>query len=122
MDSGGSGKTRNCNCAWARVLPIPELTAHHVRNLVRVDRSRRGLTEAKPRKRWPAAAPSSAGSDTSTRCPSRRVPCGAPDPEELARWLVGRVLGECDGITDIDPLDYADVLGEGGMTVLRRSW
>ncbi|MGW1497124.1 SWIM zinc finger family protein [Streptomyces mirabilis] len=49
-----------------------------------------------------------------------------PDPEELARWLVGHVLGEFDGVTDIDPLDYADVLGEGGMTVLRelatRAW
>ncbi|MFD5753953.1 SWIM zinc finger domain-containing protein, partial [Streptomyces sp. NPDC127044] len=49
-----------------------------------------------------------------------------PDPEELARWLVGHVLGDIDGITDIDPLDYADVLGEGGMNVLRelasRAW
>jgi uncharacterized Zn finger protein len=49
-----------------------------------------------------------------------------PDPEELARWLVGHVLGDVDGITDIDPLDYADVLGEGGMNVLRevatRAW
>ncbi|MER5343213.1 hypothetical protein ABT030_23400 [Streptomyces mirabilis] len=49
-----------------------------------------------------------------------------PDPEELARWLVGHVLGDVDGITDIDPLDYVDVLGEGGMNVLRelatRAW
>ncbi|MFF8995166.1 SWIM zinc finger domain-containing protein [Streptomyces sp. NPDC014983] len=45
-----------------------------------------------------------------------------PDPEELARWLVGHVLGDIDdGLTDIDPLDYEDVLGEEGMAVLRKS-
>ncbi|MFI6495037.1 SWIM zinc finger domain-containing protein [Streptomyces sp. NPDC050564] len=43
-----------------------------------------------------------------------------PEPEELARWLVGHVLGDFDSITDIDPLDYEDVLGERGMTVLRE--
>ncbi|MER6619712.1 hypothetical protein [Streptomyces sp. NPDC000931] len=44
-----------------------------------------------------------------------------PDPEELARWLVGHVLGDTDdGLTDIDPLDYDDVLGEEGMVVLRK--
>ncbi|MFH9038436.1 SWIM zinc finger domain-containing protein [Streptomyces sp. NPDC017966] len=44
-----------------------------------------------------------------------------PDPEELARWLVGHVLGDTDdGLTDIDPLDYDDVLGEEGMAVLRK--
>lgn len=43
-----------------------------------------------------------------------------PEPEELARWLVGHVLGDYDSITDIDPLDYKDVLGELGMTVLRE--
>ncbi|MFJ4620443.1 SWIM zinc finger domain-containing protein [Streptomyces sp. NPDC088812] len=43
-----------------------------------------------------------------------------PDPEELARWLAGHVLGEADDLTDIDPLDYEDVLGEPGMTVLRK--
>lgn len=44
-----------------------------------------------------------------------------PDPEELAGWLVGHALGDVDdGLTDIDPLDYEDVLGEEGMAVLRR--
>ncbi|MGW0821010.1 SWIM zinc finger family protein [Streptomyces sp. NPDC002845] len=44
-----------------------------------------------------------------------------PGPEELARWLVGHALGDIDeGLTDIDPLDYEDVLGEEGMGVLRR--
>ncbi|KIZ14638.1 SWIM zinc finger family protein [Streptomyces natalensis] len=44
-----------------------------------------------------------------------------PDPGELARWLVGHALGESDdGLTDIDPLDYEDVLGEAGVAVLRQ--
>ncbi|KOV20453.1 SWIM zinc finger family protein [Streptomyces sp. XY152] len=44
-----------------------------------------------------------------------------PDPQELARWLAGHVLGNVDdGLTDIDPLDYDDVLGEEGMAVLRK--
>lgn len=44
-----------------------------------------------------------------------------PDPEELARWLVGHAIGDVDdGLTDIDPLDYEDVLGEEGMAVLRK--
>ncbi|GAA2342609.1 hypothetical protein [Streptomyces cuspidosporus] len=44
-----------------------------------------------------------------------------PGPEELARWLVGHALGNCDdGLTDIDPLDYEDLLGEEGMAVLRK--
>ncbi|MFI8849445.1 SWIM zinc finger domain-containing protein [Streptomyces sp. NPDC053499] len=44
-----------------------------------------------------------------------------PDPEELARWLTGHALGDFDaGLTDIDPLDYEDVLGEEGMAVLRK--
>jgi uncharacterized Zn finger protein len=43
------------------------------------------------------------------------------DPEELARWLVGHALGEMDdGLTDIDPFDYEDVLGAAGMAVLRK--
>lgn len=43
------------------------------------------------------------------------------DPEELARWLVGHALGDVDdGLTDIDPLDYEDLLGEEGMAVLRK--
>ncbi|MFG2583705.1 SWIM zinc finger family protein [Streptomyces malaysiensis] len=50
--------------------------------------------------------------------------CGAarPDPVELARWLVGHALGDVDdGLTDIDPLDYEEILGEEGMAVLRKS-
>ncbi|MEH0422769.1 SWIM zinc finger family protein [Streptomyces sp. B21-083] len=43
-----------------------------------------------------------------------------PDPEELARWLVGHVLGDFDDLTGVDPLDYEDALGERGMTLLRR--
>ncbi|MFD8303997.1 SWIM zinc finger domain-containing protein [Streptomyces sp. NPDC059690] len=43
-----------------------------------------------------------------------------PDPEKLARWLVQQALGDFDGITDIDPLDYEDVLGEAGMSTLRE--
>ncbi|MEU9008511.1 hypothetical protein AB0D12_01710 [Streptomyces sp. NPDC048479] len=42
------------------------------------------------------------------------------DPEELARWLVGHVLGDFDDLTGIDPLDYENVLGDRGMTVLRK--
>ncbi|MFJ3505500.1 MULTISPECIES: SWIM zinc finger domain-containing protein [unclassified Streptomyces] len=46
--------------------------------------------------------------------------CGVarPDPARLADWLVGSVLG--DGVTDLDPLDYADVLGPDGLARLRR--
>ncbi|GAA2438813.1 DUF6880 family protein [Streptomyces glaucus] len=44
-----------------------------------------------------------------------------PDPEELARWIVGHVLGDSDdGLTDVDPLDYADVLGDEGMALVRK--
>ncbi|UUU21576.1 SWIM zinc finger family protein [Streptomyces sp. DSM 40750] len=44
-----------------------------------------------------------------------------PDPEELARWLVAQALGDYDaGLTDIDPLDYRDVLGDAGMAALRK--
>ncbi|WP_149826417.1 SWIM zinc finger family protein [Streptomyces tailanensis] len=44
-----------------------------------------------------------------------------PDPEELARWLIDHALGDYDdGLTDIDPLDYQDVLGDAGMTALRK--
>ncbi|WP_432035785.1 SWIM zinc finger family protein [Streptomyces cucumeris] len=44
-----------------------------------------------------------------------------PDPEELARWLVGHALCDVDdGFTDIDPLDYEEILGEDGLTVLRK--
>ncbi|WP_438453407.1 SWIM zinc finger family protein [Streptomyces asiaticus] len=45
-----------------------------------------------------------------------------PDPEELARWLVGHALGDVDdGLTNIDPLDYEEILGDEGMAVLRKS-
>lgn len=44
-----------------------------------------------------------------------------PDPEELARWLVAQAVSDYDvGLTDIDPLDYQDVLGDAGMTALRK--
>ncbi|MER6105172.1 hypothetical protein ABT115_23360 [Streptomyces sp. NPDC001832] len=43
-----------------------------------------------------------------------------PDPDETARWLVGHVLSDLDDLTDIDPLDYEDVLGEQGMTTVRE--
>ncbi|MFI6685565.1 SWIM zinc finger domain-containing protein [Streptomyces sp. NPDC050485] len=43
-----------------------------------------------------------------------------PDPEELARWLVGHALGDLDELTDIDPLDYEDVLGAQGLAIVRR--
>ncbi|WP_420802672.1 hypothetical protein [Streptomyces cavernae] len=44
-----------------------------------------------------------------------------PAPEELARWLVGHAHGDVDdGLTDIDPLTYEEVLGEGGMAFLRK--
>ncbi|MFB6568234.1 SWIM zinc finger family protein [Streptomyces noursei] len=44
-----------------------------------------------------------------------------PDPGELARWLIGHALGELgDGLTDIDPLDYEDVLGAEGTALLRK--
>ncbi|WP_369142197.1 SWIM zinc finger domain-containing protein [Streptomyces sp. R44] len=47
--------------------------------------------------------------------------CAAgPDPEELAHWLVTRALDDAADLTDIDPLDYADLLGERGMAALRR--
>ncbi|WP_274919375.1 SWIM zinc finger family protein [Streptomyces sp. WZ-12] len=44
-----------------------------------------------------------------------------PAPGELARWLVGHALGDVDdGLTDLDPLDYEDVLGVEGMATLRK--
>ncbi|GDY79924.1 hypothetical protein SAV31267_094090 [Streptomyces avermitilis] len=48
--------------------------------------------------------------------------CGVarPDPERLAEWLVGHVLGEWNDATDLDPLDYADVLGQAGLARLRQ--
>ncbi|MFF1295281.1 MULTISPECIES: SWIM zinc finger domain-containing protein [unclassified Streptomyces] len=43
-----------------------------------------------------------------------------PAPDALADWLVKHALGNVDSICDIDPLDYEDVLGEQGMTALRK--
>ncbi|GGT81043.1 SWIM zinc finger family protein [Streptomyces lateritius] len=43
-----------------------------------------------------------------------------PDPEELAHWLVTYALDDAVDLTDIDPLDYEDLLGEQGMAALRR--
>ncbi|MGW2640060.1 SWIM zinc finger family protein [Streptomyces sp. NPDC001348] len=48
--------------------------------------------------------------------------CGAArtDPERLAEWLVGQVLGDGGGLTDLDPLDYAEVLGPSGLARVRQ--
>ncbi|WP_261399346.1 SWIM zinc finger domain-containing protein [Streptomyces misionensis] len=48
--------------------------------------------------------------------------CGAArtDPERLAEWLVGHVLGDDSEVTDLDPLDYAEVLGPGGLARMRQ--
>ncbi|MEU5976197.1 SWIM zinc finger family protein [Streptomyces sp. NPDC047315] len=43
-----------------------------------------------------------------------------PDPEELAHWLVTHALDDAADLTDIDPLDYEDLLGERGMAALRQ--
>lgn len=43
-----------------------------------------------------------------------------PAPEALAGRLVKHALGNVDSICDIDLLDYEDVLGERGMTALRK--
>lgn len=43
-----------------------------------------------------------------------------PDPEELAHWLVTHALDDAAGLTDLDPLDYEDLLDERGMAALRR--
>ncbi|WP_332758120.1 SWIM zinc finger family protein [Streptomyces sp. MT206] len=43
-----------------------------------------------------------------------------PDPEELADWLVTHALDDAADLTDIDPLDYADLLGGRGTAALRR--
>ncbi|MFD4256211.1 SWIM zinc finger domain-containing protein [Streptomyces sp. NPDC058534] len=42
------------------------------------------------------------------------------DPEHLAEWLVGQVLGDGNDVTDLDPLDYAEVLGSSGLARLRQ--
>ncbi|MDN3260638.1 hypothetical protein QWJ26_12590 [Streptomyces sp. CSDS2] len=41
------------------------------------------------------------------------------DPARLAEWLVG-MASDGDGVPDIDPLDYADVLGPAGLARTRR--
>jgi uncharacterized Zn finger protein len=48
--------------------------------------------------------------------------CGVArtDPEHLAEWLVGQVLGDSNDVTDLDPLDYAEVLGPSGLARLRQ--
>ncbi|MGW1277102.1 SWIM zinc finger family protein [Streptomyces tsukubensis] len=43
-----------------------------------------------------------------------------PDPDELAHWLVTHELSDSADLTDVDPLDYEDLLGERGMAALRR--
>ncbi|MFJ6837103.1 SWIM zinc finger domain-containing protein [Streptomyces sp. NPDC091209] len=43
-----------------------------------------------------------------------------PDPERLAEWLAGHVLGDGNDATDLDPLDYAHVLGPVGLARLRQ--
>ncbi|MDQ8701138.1 hypothetical protein RCO28_01375 [Streptomyces sp. LHD-70] len=49
--------------------------------------------------------------------------CGTarPDPERLADWLVGQVLGDSHDVTDLDLLDYAEVLGPSGLARMRQS-
>ncbi|MFV0136136.1 SWIM zinc finger domain-containing protein [Streptomyces sp. HMX87] len=46
--------------------------------------------------------------------------CGVarPDPDRLAEWLVGTVLDDSNDVADLDPLDYADVLGPSGLARL----
>ncbi|MCX2922852.1 SWIM zinc finger family protein [Streptomyces sp. NEAU-W12] len=48
--------------------------------------------------------------------------CGVarPDPARLAEWLVGTVLDDSNDVTDLDPLDYADALGPGGLARMRQ--
>lgn len=48
--------------------------------------------------------------------------CGAArtDPQRLAEWLAGQMLGDSNDLTDLDPLDYADVLGPSGLARLRQ--
>jgi uncharacterized Zn finger protein len=48
--------------------------------------------------------------------------CGVarPDPERLAEWLVEGLLADDSDVTDLDPLDYADVLGSSGLARMRQ--
>ncbi|WP_433450139.1 SWIM zinc finger family protein [Streptomyces sp. CA-142005] len=43
-----------------------------------------------------------------------------PDPKRLAEWLAGSVLDDRTDVTDLDPLDYADVLGQSGLARMRQ--
>ncbi|MFE1247299.1 SWIM zinc finger domain-containing protein [Streptomyces sp. NPDC058735] len=43
-----------------------------------------------------------------------------PDPKRLAEWLAGTVLDDSYDVTDLDPLDYADVLGPSGLARMRQ--
>ncbi|MFB8000299.1 SWIM zinc finger domain-containing protein [Streptomyces sp. NPDC056002] len=42
------------------------------------------------------------------------------DPERLAQWLAAHLLGDASDVMDLDPLDYADVLGPAGMARMRQ--
>jgi hypothetical protein len=44
---------------------------------------------------------------------------GSPDPVRLARWMTRVGFGD-DGFFDIDPVAYADALGERGLAAYRR--
>ncbi|MFJ8542063.1 SWIM zinc finger domain-containing protein [Streptomyces sp. NPDC093586] len=44
-----------------------------------------------------------------------------PDPERLAEWLARMVLDDSNDVTDLDPLDYADVLGQSGLARMRQT-
>lgn len=43
-----------------------------------------------------------------------------PDPDDLAHWLVGHLLGDLGDAVDIDVYDYRGVLGEAGLARVRR--
>ncbi|MFG3404690.1 SWIM zinc finger domain-containing protein [Streptomyces sp. NPDC048142] len=53
---------------------------------------------------------------------AHREACGVArtDPERLAEWLAGQVLGDSNDVPDLDPLDYAEVLGPSGLARLRQ--
>ncbi|CAL9533261.1 hypothetical protein SUDANB6_04101 [Streptomyces sp. enrichment culture] len=62
------------------------------------------------------------GQAVDTVVEAHRKACEAArtDTERLAEWLAGRVLGSGSGVTDLDPLDYAEVLGPSGLARLRQ--
>ncbi|WHM40809.1 SWIM zinc finger family protein [Streptomyces sp. BPTC-684] len=43
-----------------------------------------------------------------------------PDPDDVARWLVGHLLGDLGDAVDIDVYDYREVLGEAGLARVRH--